>query len=594
MEKRKLINKFLSGILAPCLLMGLLPLSAFAQSTGVTVGDFIVTGGTQGTDYEYDDISNVLTITGNAPLEISMVQSVPSPSTDTIVVQSGVIANLTLNNVRIDVNSSANICAFDVQSNSVANITLTGNNNLTSGDGKAGLQVQSSTTLVLNVDGTLIANGNGGGAGIGGGTGGDGGEITIMSGTVAANGNGGGAGIGGGTGGDGGEITIMSGTVTATGNGGGAGIGDGSSGTGGIININGGTVTATGGSGTQAFSAKPKLSAMENQMAEVVIIAGASSSGSVVSPSNDYHINKYAKITIENFIPTIHLGTALTYNATQQMQIVNSVEQNTSTLLDNVDYIISGNTATNAGEHTLTITGKGDNFIGAVTKVYTIERATLTIAGATAQNMVFDGTTNATADVSFSGLLNGQTLIKDTDYTVSATFPNHNVGDNLTVTGVVLLTHTAAANNYIFSNAEFSFPTAASITPLSLAGAQVTLGTPLVANGTEQTQSIASMTLGNLILTKGTDFIVSGNTATGAGSYTLTITGIGNYVGTLTMPFTVAESTTTALSPQTGIDTPETGTQGSAPPIVVISLILALGTATTLLYRKKRISARKK
>ncbi len=97
--------------------------------------------------------------------------------------------------------------------------------------------------------GTVTANGGYLGAGIGGGDEGDGGIITIGGGKVTASGGVSGAGIGGGSGGSGGTIEISGGTVTANGGYLGAGIGGGSNDNGGTIEISGGTVTANGGGG---------------------------------------------------------------------------------------------------------------------------------------------------------------------------------------------------------------------------------------------------------------------------------------------------------------------------------------------------------
>ncbi len=240
--------------------------------TPTSTGDFTVAGGTLGMDYSYE--SNTLTILTGTALTIS-----GTTTTDTIVVKDGITANLTLDGVNIDMNTIADACAFDIQGTATANITLTGDNTLKSGENKAGLQVQTGATLNLGGTGTLNATGGEGSAGIGGGKGGSGGNITISGGTVMASGKGsagtdqnnGGAGIGGGAGidggagnggegGSGGNITISGGTVTANGGDGSAGIGGGNGGIGGAgsqggkggkggnITISDGTVTATSAS----------------------------------------------------------------------------------------------------------------------------------------------------------------------------------------------------------------------------------------------------------------------------------------------------------------------------------------------------------
>ena len=194
------------------------------------------------------------------------------------------VLNLTLKDVKIDVSDADGKAALSVQGDGNVTIELDGNNELKSGNLKAGLEKNTSEgTLTLKDDkeagsGSLTAEGGGWAAGIGGsdgkgtnniiisggtvtaeggnygagiGSGGgsyDGGDhITITGGTVNATGGAWGAGIGGGYGDDSDHITITGGTVTAEGGNYGAGIGGGYGGVGDHITIGGGAVTAEGG-----------------------------------------------------------------------------------------------------------------------------------------------------------------------------------------------------------------------------------------------------------------------------------------------------------------------------------------------------------
>ena len=163
------------------------------------------------------------------------------------------VLNLTLKNVKIDVSDADGKAALSVQGDGNVTIELDGNNELKSGNLKAGLEKNTSEgTLTLKDDkeagsGSLTAEGGGWAAGIGGGYGDDSDHITITGGTVTAEGGNYGAGIGGGYGGVGDHITIGGGAVTAEGGISGAGIGGGYSGVGDHITITGGKVTAEGG-----------------------------------------------------------------------------------------------------------------------------------------------------------------------------------------------------------------------------------------------------------------------------------------------------------------------------------------------------------
>ena len=73
--------------------------------------------------------------------------------------------------------------------------------------------------------------------------------------------------------------------------------------------------------------------------------------------------------------------------------------------------------------------------------------------------------------------------------------------------------------------------------------AKVTLINKLVANGKEQTQEI-EVVVDGVVLTEGVDYEVTGNKATKAGTYTLKVTGIGNYEGSVEVDYVVAEKDT--------------------------------------------------
>jgi len=219
-----------------------------------------ITGGIEDTDYTY--IKGVLKIIEDGDYTITMAPGVTSTTTDRIIIDSGVEANITLKDVLIDVSETGG-SAFSI-TNSTVNLTIIGENTFKSGSWRAGLAVPKSSVLIIDGSGSLNANGGSGGAGIGGGYGDSGGTITINGGIVGANGGtsggghagiNGGAGIGGGGCGfgeicDGGTITINGGIVEANGNDMGAGIGGGGSGgpggPSGIITINGGVVRANG------------------------------------------------------------------------------------------------------------------------------------------------------------------------------------------------------------------------------------------------------------------------------------------------------------------------------------------------------------
>ncbi len=225
-------------------------------------------------------------------------------TTNTITVNSGVNANITLSNVSIDVSGTEGAAAFKIADDSAGNVivTLEGTNVLKSGADCAGLQKNGETgvgILIITGSGSLNAVGGGNGAGIGGsGTnsrndpGGSTANIIIENGTITAQGGAdtvdtgyegyspeyGGAGIGGGANGNGSNITITGGTVNATGGTisafGGAGIGGGYNGSGTVTIRGSADVTARGAAGAAGIGSGCCASIGTNPFGTVTIEGG--------------------------------------------------------------------------------------------------------------------------------------------------------------------------------------------------------------------------------------------------------------------------------------------------------------------------------
>lgn len=136
-----------------------------------------------------------------------------------------------------------------------------------------------------------------------------------------------------------------------------------------------------------------------------------------------------------------------TYNGREQT-VQYTVKDGNTTLVKDRDYTVEGDKQTNAGVHLLKIIGTGNytsNFTaaaGAPSVTWNIWEATLTVTGADIPainyDSDFDGALNVNS-VTFSGLMNGETLAKGTDYTVAATVGNRNAGTHQVVLTVRLL-----------------------------------------------------------------------------------------------------------------------------------------------------------
>ena len=75
----------------------------------------------------------------------------------------------------------------------------------------------------------------------------------------------------------------------------------------------------------------------------------------------------------------------------------------------------------------------------------------------------------------------------------------------------------------------------------SIVGATVTLGSSPAYDGTEKTQSVSTVVLGETTLTASTDYVVLNNTGTLPGTYTLHIVGVGSYCGVIAKSFTITK-----------------------------------------------------
>lgn len=236
--------KYFALLLAFVLTVCTIPSIALANG-GTDVGAFTVEGGTLGEDYSFDGA----TLTVNTSTNIKIIGD--SNKTDNkIIINNNVTANVTIENINIYVDIYT--CALEVHEGATLNLTVEGENTLSSGRDRPGIQLDKSALVITEQStGKLTAIGRDLGAGIGGS---DfdvsEGSITINGGTIIAQGNNSGAGIGSGFAynnkqtGDGFDITINGGNVTATSDN--IGIGGASNRTNKSVTINGGVVKATG------------------------------------------------------------------------------------------------------------------------------------------------------------------------------------------------------------------------------------------------------------------------------------------------------------------------------------------------------------
>ena len=191
------------------------------------------------------------------------------------------------------------------------------------------------------------------------------------------------------------------------------------------------------------------------------------------------------------------------------------------TLVSGRDFFINYVNNTNVGTATVTVTGQG-NYKDSKSATFTIAKAP--IANATIAEIANQTFTGAAIKPVPSATYNGRKLVAGTDYDVSYAH-NTNAG-----TATVTLT----------GKGDFSGSTSVSfnIAKASIADATVEPIPSQTYLGDEKTPAV-NATLRGKKLVQGTDYNVSYKDNTQAGSATITLTGEGNYQGTMSVTFSI-------------------------------------------------------
>ncbi|MGI6033359.1 MAG: fibronectin type III domain-containing protein [Coriobacteriales bacterium] len=187
------------------------------------------------------------------------------------------------------------------------------------------------------------------------------------------------------------------------------------------------------------------------------------------------------------------------------------------------DYTVSYSNNTNAGTATVTVTGTGTNVTGSKSATFAIDPFAISDSDVSiAQTQyTFDGTSKEPAVTVTSG---GKTLAAGTDYTVSYS-NNVNVGTGtVTVKGTGNYSGTVT-KEFTIAAKDLSDATVNSIADQTYTGSAI--------------EPAVTVEDGSTTLADGTDYTVSYGNNTNAGTAAATVTGKGNYSGTITKNFTI-------------------------------------------------------
>ncbi|SEA54542.1 hypothetical protein SAMN04487851_10837 [Prevotella sp. tc2-28] len=263
-------------------------------------------------------------------------------------------------------------------------------------------------------------------------------------------------------------------------------------------------------------------------------------------------------------------ASSFTYNGVQQRPGVTVSDHD---FLTSNDYYITNEGGVNIGSYNVIITGKS-NYTGTVTKQFSITPLSLNDANIVLYEMasnIYDGKPK---NPGVREVTVGTLVVPTTGYTTSVS-PNINVGTvTVTVTG---------KDNFTGS-AETTFV----IMPKPLTSSMMTL-TPTVFNynGTVQKPSV-TVKDGKVILTEDTDYTLTNEGGKEAGTYEVTVKGIGNYTDEATQSFIIVSSGANTFV--VTLETSEYTFDGTAhKPAVTVTMeerTLSEGTDYTLTYSK--------
>lgn len=246
--------------------------------------------------------------------------------------------------------------------------------------------------------------------------------------------------------------------------------------------------------------------------------------------------------------------TSVVYNGLSQHQKPSITDKDGNALAESTDYTLSwSEDTTNVGTVTVTVTGSG-NYEGTVTRTYQITPAPYTVTTNSAAK-AYDGTP-LTAPGGIVGLVNGETA------TVTTTGSRTEIGtsDN---TYTLAWNGTAEESNYAFNGATIGTLTVVpqSIDPTDptnpdpnnpdqpvYIGASVEAPADVMYNGQSQQQRPVVRDASGKPLVEGTDYTLSWTPATDVGTVTVTITGKGNYAGTVVKTYRITPRTVTLTS----------------------------------------------
>ena len=283
---------------------------------------------------------------------------------------------------------------------------------------------------------------------------------------------------------------------------------------------------------------------------------------------------QYSIVAADANLFNITLGTSeFTFNGTELKPTV-TVKDGEATLVENTDYTLAFTNNVNVGTATVTSTGIG-NYSGTKTATYAIIKADITPTAPTAQTgLVY--TTQPQALIAAGQAQGGEMQYSLDNETWSTNIPTGTEAKEYTVYYKVV----ADANHNDVAAQSFKV----TIEQATLTAATLT-ETNFIYNQQEQTALVAIVSAG-AITVPDAGYEIADNKATNVGNYTATLTGKGNFKGSVTANWSIVAANANLFNITLGTNEYTYDGTAKTPTVTVKdgSAVLVEGTDYTLAY----------
>ncbi|MDO4977829.1 MAG: Ig-like domain-containing protein [Eubacteriales bacterium] len=270
--------------------------------------------------------------------------------------------------------------------------------------------------------------------------------------------------------------------------------------------------------------------------ATITIKAAGDSNHNAASTSISVSVTEPVDIRVSLSTCTITLGTnSYVYDGNAKLPVV-TVKDGGTTLVNGTHYSVMYSDNINVGTGTVTITGIGD-YTGTVSKTFTITKASQTL-NVSPSSMAL--TVGDSQSIIASGTGN---ITYSSSNTTVATVDANGLVKALAAGSASITVRAAGDSNHDTASTSVSVSVTEPVaTKVSLSTCTITLGTSSYVYDGRAKLPVVTVKDGGTTLVNGTHYSVMYGNNINAGTGTVTITGIGDYTGTVTRSFTITKA----------------------------------------------------